>query len=97
MCVGGGGGEAVLTLTSWLVKRETSTHVDVCGSANDPGPEMIPILYGKRFRSEYFFLFCFSAFRSKHSSILVRNTRRLGYKSKILVSLEVLMTKRHHF
>ena len=55
MCVGGegGGGGAFLTLTSWLVKRETSTHVDVCGSANDPGPEMIPILDGKRFRSEY--------------------------------------------
>ena len=51
LCVLGGG--AVLTLTSWLVKRETSKHVDVCGSANDPGPEMIPILDGKRFRSEY--------------------------------------------
>ena len=55
LCVlgGGGGRGAVLTLTSWLFKRETSTHVNVCGSANDPGPEMIPILDGKRFRSEY--------------------------------------------
>ena len=53
VCWGGeGGGGAVLTLTSRQVKRETSTHVNVCGSANDPGPEMIPILDCKRSRSE---------------------------------------------
>ena len=49
VCVVGG---AVLTLTSRRVMRKASTHVDVCGSANDPGPEMIPILDCKRSRSE---------------------------------------------
>ena len=53
--------------------------------------------FTKKKQKKKIFFFGFSAFRSKHSSILVRNTRRLGYKSKILVSLEVLMTKRHHF
>ena len=38
----GAGGD--LTLTSRQVKRGTSPYVDVCGSANDPAPEMIPIL-----------------------------------------------------
>ena len=46
----GAGGD--LTLTSRQVKRGTSPYVDVCGSANDPGPEMIPILDCKRSRSE---------------------------------------------
>ena len=50
MCVGVGG--AFLTLTSRRVKRETSTHFDVCRSANDPGPEMTSILDCKRSRSE---------------------------------------------
>ena len=40
----GSGTESVLTLTSRQVKQGISMYVDVWGLANDPGPEMIPIL-----------------------------------------------------
>ena len=49
---GGGGDGGDLTLTSRQVKWGTSPYVDVCGSANDPGPAMIPILDCKGSRSE---------------------------------------------